>query len=83
MRRVFLPSLTAIALLATTGAYAAHVTGAIRSVNPKSHLVTLHNGSVYHLPRSYNIGRLTPGEKVTITYHNQGGRHMATSVAHG
>ncbi|HWK64914.1 MAG TPA: DUF1344 domain-containing protein [Rhizobiaceae bacterium] len=81
MKGMILPSLTAVALIAATGAYAAQATGSIKSMDSKAHTLTLDNGTVYQLPSKQDMSKMKAGEKVKITYQSKGGKHMATSVA--
>lgn len=80
MRRMILPSLTAVALFAATGAYAAQATGSIKSMDAKAHTLTLDNGTVFSVPAKQGMGKMKTGEKVKVTYQDKGGKHMATSV---
>lgn len=81
MKRMILPLLTAAAMLTAAGAYAAQTSGDIKSMDTKARTVTLANGRTFHLPESYDMGKLNTSEKVKVTYHNRHGRHMATSIA--
>lgn len=77
-----IPSLTAgIALMATTFAFGADATGAIKVLDAKTHTLTLDNGQVYAISPKLDLGSLWIGEKVTVTYQPQNGKNMATTIA--
>ncbi len=80
MKGMIVPSLTAIAMIATTGAYAAEANGSIKTMDMKAHTVTLDNGRKYELPASYDMSKLQANEKVKVTYTNKRGRHMASGI---
>lgn len=80
MRGMILPSLTAIAVIAASGAYAAQASGNIKTMDMKAHTVTLADGKMYELPASYDMSKLKANEKVKVTYSNKGSKHMATAI---
>ncbi len=80
MRKYLMPVLAATAILGTTGAFAAEVTGTIESKDAAKQTVTLDNGQVYHLPRNENLSELQVGDAVIVTFETTNGQHMATII---
>jgi Cu/Ag efflux protein CusF len=77
-----IPSLIAfIVLMATTLAYGADATGAIKVLDAKTRTVTLDNGQVYAVSPKIDLTNLWIGEKVTVTYEPQDGKNTATTIA--
>ncbi len=80
MRKLMLAA-SAAALLSTMSlAYAADASGTITAVDPSSGSVTLDDGNTYMLPASVAAADLKVGEKVTITYDQNGDKMEATAV---
>jgi hypothetical protein len=67
--------ISSAAFAATTG-----VTGAIKSIQFKSHTITLSNGKTYTLPTRFVIKNLKVGERVSIAYVVKNKHFVATSV---
>jgi len=49
-------------------AFAAGMTGTVKSVNPRKDTFTLASGTTFHLPEGIEVETLRPGEKVSITF---------------
>jgi hypothetical protein len=49
-------------------AFAAGMTGTIKSVNPGKDSFTLASGTTFHLPEGIEVETLKPGEKVSVTF---------------
>lgn len=67
--------ISSAAFAATTG-----VTGAIKSIQFKSHTITLSNGKTYALPARFVIKNLKVGERVSVAYIVKNKHLVATSV---
>lgn len=80
MTRMTLPVLTALAMIAATGAYAAQARGTIKSMDMSNNTVTLADGQVYDLPEAYDMGKLKANERVVVTYTDKVGKHMASKI---
>lgn len=76
-----IPSLMAgTALMATTLAFGADATGAIKVLDAGTRTVTLDNGQVYAVGPKLDLTRFWIGEKVTVTYQPQEGKNTATTI---
>ena len=79
-----IPSLIAgTALMATTPAYGADATGAIKVLDATTRTVTLDSGQVYAISPKLDLSRFWIGEKVTVTYQPQNGQNTATTIVAG
>jgi Cu/Ag efflux protein CusF len=47
-------------------------TGTIKSINQSTHRLTLQNGERFNVAKTVDLGKLKPGDKVTITFSKQG-----------
>jgi hypothetical protein len=61
-------------------AFAAGITGTIKSLDPGKDTITLHNGSTYMAPKSVKFSDLKVGEKVTVSYAKAGDKMGITSI---
>jgi len=81
MRKMMLAAAAAVALLSgISGAAAADVTGAIKSINATADTITLDNGKVYKLPASIKTSAWKVGEKVKVTFDAKNGQLMVTAI---
>lgn len=82
MRITLVPAAIAVTLALSPAAFAAMqtTTGTIKSLNMKTHTLTLANGTAYALPASFHGKSLKAGEKVSIEWSMRNGRHQASSV---
>lgn len=82
--RISLFSTAAAVLIATTfGALAATgtmTTGTVKSIDAKTHSLTLDNGIAYALPSGFKESGIKVGEKVTVAWVMQGVKHQADKV---
>jgi Cu/Ag efflux protein CusF len=81
MKRIVMPLVAGLALTAATVAYGASASGAIKSIDPTAHSITLDNGQVFVFGSSMKLSTYKVGEKVKITFAAQNGTNMATAVA--
>jgi hypothetical protein len=71
----------AAALLgAVSVAYAADITGTIKSLDTSKDMITLDNGSSYMAPKGMKLSEFKVGEKVTVSYTKAGDKMDATSI---
>jgi Protein of unknown function (DUF1344) len=55
-------------------------TGTIKSVNSTKDQLTLQNGKTFTVAKNLNLKKMTPGEKVTVTYTHSGKAMDATRI---
>ncbi len=81
MRKIMLPALVAVSLVASTAAFAADqtATGAITSLDAKACTVTLGK-TVYQFAEKCDFSKLKTGEKVTITYTVANNKDVASKI---
>jgi len=80
MSRIIPSSIAGIALMATTPAFGADATGAIKVLDAGTRTVTLDNGQVYAVGPKTDLTQFWIGEKVTVTYQPQDGKNTATTI---
>jgi len=70
MRKFLFPVVLATSLVAGAGAFAADTvtTGVVKSVDAKTMIVTLADGTAYTLPAKFKVASLKAGEKVKIDW---------------
>lgn len=80
--RVFLapPALAAVLALAPVAFAAQTTSGSIKSLDMKTHTLTLDNGTTYYLPATFKEQGLKVGEKVSVQWDMKDGKHQAQSV---
>ena len=79
--RMFAGAALAAALLgAASVAYAADMTGTIKSLDTSKDMITLDNGSSYMAPKGTKLSDFKVGEKVTVSYTKAGDKMDATSI---
>jgi Cu/Ag efflux protein CusF len=83
MRKLLVPA-AAAALLATSAlSFAAtqqHATGTVKAYDAKAQTLTLADGSVYMLPKTFKNPGLKAGEKVSINWEMKGSNRSADQV---
>ena len=76
-----LGALGACAVLTTASlAMAATASGAIKSIDTKTMMITLDNGASYKAEKGVDIKKFKVGEKVVVTYDVKNGANEATAV---
>ena len=55
-------------------------TGTIKSIDAKAISVTLDNGTVYMLPKTFKLADFKVGEKVSVHWELKGTAHDATAM---
>ncbi|WP_322989633.1 DUF1344 domain-containing protein [Hoeflea sp.] len=81
--RVFLMPLAVGAILAATfGAFAASTmtSGTVKDFSPKAQTLTLNDGTVYTLTKTFKDPGVKVGEKVEVSWTMQNSKHMADKV---
>lgn len=83
MRTLLVPA-AAAALLATSAlsfaATAQHTTGTVKAYDAKAQSLTLADGSVYMLPKTFHDPGLKAGEKVSINWEMKGSAKTVDQV---
>jgi Cu/Ag efflux protein CusF len=83
MRNFALPLVLVAALSASSLAFAATpstVEGTIKAIDAKADTITLDNGAIYHLAKTIKIAAFKVGEKVKITFEQNGTMLDASAV---
>ena len=83
MKRILLSTIAAAALFTATTAYATDVTGAIKTIDAKTHAIVLDNGQTYMLPMKADLSKLKVGEKVKVTFTAKNGKNEVTVITVG
>ena len=82
MKKLLMPAVAGLALVAATFAYAADATGTIKAVDATAHTVTLDDNKVYAFPANVDVTKMKVGDKVKITFTTDAtGKNAATAVA--
>ena len=80
MQRIVI-AVAAVAFLFGAGvASAGDVKGVIKSINGNTRTVTI-DGVAYYFPQTVDMGGLTAGQTVTITFDTANGRNQVSKVA--
>jgi outer membrane lipoprotein SlyB len=80
MKKFITPALAVLITLAAGGVFAADTTHTVKSVNEKTHTVTLDDGNTYIFKAMYDLKKVKVGEKVDITYDMKDGKYEATAL---
>lgn len=82
MRKILLPLVTAMALIAPSLALAAAQTTdvTIKALDAKAMTITAGDGMVYHLPTAFKVADLKAGQKVKVTWDKVGSLNQASKV---
>ncbi|MEZ5926499.1 MAG: DUF1344 domain-containing protein [Hyphomicrobiaceae bacterium] len=81
LKRIIPVAIVATLLASTAGLAASqNLNGEIKSIDAKQATITLASGETFQLPKGFNAKSLKAGEKVSVTYDQQDGKMMATSV---
>lgn len=86
MRKTIFSTITLVATLATAGAVMAApsvTAGTIKALDAKAHTVTLSDGAVYQLPKTFKADAFKAGEKVKITWEMKGTAHEVSAMTAG
>ncbi len=83
MRKYLIPAAIAASFAFAPAAFAAmqQANGTIKSFSAKNATLTLTDGSVYMLPKTFKNPGLKAGEKVNIDWDMHGKNKMAQSVS--
>jgi hypothetical protein len=83
MRKILLPLALVAALATGTAAFAAtnsSTSGTVKAVDLKAHTVTVGK-TVYHFAKTYDLSKVTVGEKVTVVGHAYKKVEVGVSIA--
>jgi hypothetical protein len=80
MNKFVLPAAAIAFVSASTLAFAATDTGAIKTIDATKPSITLADGKLYLLAKTFKVADLKVGEKVTVTYDVKGSDMVATAV---
>ncbi|MDO8985331.1 DUF1344 domain-containing protein [Cypionkella sp.] len=83
MRAFMLPAAIILSLGSASLAMAAPTTtdGVIKSLDMKTHTITLADGTAYMLPKGFKDPGLKVGEKVAVVWDLKGKIHEASAVS--
>lgn len=85
MKRLVIPTLAVAALIGINTAFAADVTGEIKSISLKKHDVLLDNGQRYWFSKGTDLSKSKKGDKVKITFEEKkmkkGTKNEASAIA--
>ena len=82
MKKILMPVVAGLALVAATFAYAADATATIKAVDATARTVTLDDNKVYVFPASVDITKVKVGDKVKITFTTDAaGKNNVTALA--
>lgn len=82
MRTLLMPAAAAAILATSAFAFAAaqNATGMIKAYDGKSMTLTLADGSIYSLPKTFKNPGLKAGEKVSVNWQKSGSKKIADHV---
>jgi hypothetical protein len=81
MKKSIIVAAVALAIATTTGVFAKDVMATIKSIDTKTHSVTLDDGTTVNLPKGTKEESLTVGERVTISYiTDAAGKSVVSSI---
>jgi hypothetical protein len=79
--RILASAVVATSILgAATAAFAADTTGVVKSIDMKKDMFTLSNGMTYDAAKGVDLANVKIGERVAVTYAQQGKAMDATLV---
>jgi Cu/Ag efflux protein CusF len=80
MKKFTVPAIAALMALGANFAWAADITGVIKTINANTHEIVLEDGKAYQVANSVDLKDLKTGDKVTITAEVENGKNMASRV---
>ena len=83
MRKLLVPAAAAAILATSAVSFAAtqqHSTGTVKAYDAKAQTLTLADGNVYALPKTFHDPGLKAGEKVTINWEMKGSTRTVDQV---
>jgi Cu/Ag efflux protein CusF len=81
MKKFAVPALASLMMLGASLAYAANISGTIKSIDTTKKEIVLDNGQTYQLQQNVSTTNLKAGDKVTMTTQVQNGKTMVSKVA--
>ena len=77
-----LAALSMFAFLGFAGmAHAEEASGRVAMADPATNTLTLEDGTTFEIMEGVSIEGLQPGTEVTVSYEQQDGKNVATSIA--
>ena len=80
LRAYIIPTVLAVLLASSSLALASQSEGTVKAIDAKAMTLTLHNGTVFYLPKTFKEPGLKAGDKVNVAWEMLQGRHEATKV---
>ena len=80
MKKFTVPAMAALIALGANFAWAADVTGVIKSINANRHEIVLEDGKAYQVANNVDLASFKSGDKVTISAEVENGKNMASKV---
>jgi Cu/Ag efflux protein CusF len=80
MKKFTVPAMAALIALGANFAWAADVTGVIKSINANTHEIVLEDGKAYQVANNVDLASFKSGDKVTISAEVENGKNMASKV---
>ena len=80
MRPTFFGAILSAVVASSSFAMADQATGTVKAFDAKAMTLTLDNGVVYHLPKTFKDPGLKAGEKVSVAWAMKKGQYDASSV---
>ena len=79
MRKLVIPAVAALMAMSVS-AWAADVTGVIKSINANTHEIVLDDGKTYTVPQNMKLTDFKAGDKVMVSAEVQNGKNVASKV---
>jgi Cu/Ag efflux protein CusF len=80
MKKFVIPAAAALMAMSVSFAWAADVTGVIKSINANAHEIVLDDGKTYTVPQSMKLSDFKEGDKVMVSAEVQNGKNVASKV---
>jgi Cu/Ag efflux protein CusF len=80
MRKLVIPAAAALMAMSVSFAWAADVTGVIKSINANAHEIVLDDGKTYSLPQSIKMTDFKEGDKIMVSAEVQNGKNVVSKV---
>lgn len=81
MKRFVCAATSALLLLSAGPAFAwSDVSGTVKSIDMKTHMITLDNGKAYEAQAAVNLNTFKVGDKVTISTEVENGKNVVNKV---
>lgn len=81
MKKVVTSAVAALFAMNMAVAFAADISGTIKSINASTHEITLEDGKTYTVNESVKLTDFKAGDKVMISAEEQNGKNVASKVS--